>query len=260
MKAYEIKDSRTGIGILLYFEKSKTFIIELRDDLDEWTAPLLFSGPVKKKIFTMPRDISKAWVEERIIPCDRQNINDILTNHHLKEYDALRLLELSQGRCAQDDLIVRKIDNLPDYVTDRMERNVVDVVVMDENRGLCFFADDTVRIVELKVLDGFDRIKNNAGLLESGRVGCGGYYVTFNDSIDYPASVFYEKGRLIPLTRDDFITFMSKNVLDTTQSCRLLNCSRQNLSYLVRQGSIQAAKPDVNGNLYLKGDVIKNTW
>ena len=80
MKIYEIKDYEdgTGKGVLLYFEKAKEFLIELVEDMDEWTAPLLFSGLVKKGIFTVPRDLSRAWVEERIIPSGRQNINYIL--------------------------------------------------------------------------------------------------------------------------------------------------------------------------------------
>ena len=46
MKAYEIRDyeSEENVGVLLYYEQEKNFIIELKDALDEWTAPLLFSG------------------------------------------------------------------------------------------------------------------------------------------------------------------------------------------------------------------------
>ena len=104
MKAYEITDSERSedIGVLLYFEKEKTFIAELKDTLDEWTAPLLFAGLVKKGIFTMPRDIALAWVRERVIPPGRQNIDAILSHHHLKEYDEMKLLELSVGKCCED--------------------------------------------------------------------------------------------------------------------------------------------------------------
>ena len=46
MKSYEILDEANyiNIGVLLYYEKVKEFIIELNDSLDEWTAPLLFTS------------------------------------------------------------------------------------------------------------------------------------------------------------------------------------------------------------------------
>lgn len=48
MKIYEILDeeNRSSVGVLLYYEKKREFIVELQESLDEWTAPLLFSGLV----------------------------------------------------------------------------------------------------------------------------------------------------------------------------------------------------------------------
>ena len=96
MKIFEINDEADNlfIGNLLYYEKEKTFIIELSDELDEWTAPLLLTSFVKKGIYTIPRDISFLWVQERVIPSGRQNIGSILTHHKLKSYDEMKLLEL----------------------------------------------------------------------------------------------------------------------------------------------------------------------
>ncbi len=58
MRVYEIydEDNQIDIGILLYYKKNKLYIIELRTELDEWTAPLLFTSFVKKGIYTIPRD------------------------------------------------------------------------------------------------------------------------------------------------------------------------------------------------------------
>lgn len=82
MKAYEIRDyeSEENVGVLLYYEQGKDFIIELKDALDEWTAPLLFSGFVKSEIYTISRDISQAYGEigeyfeifmERMLLCQK---------------------------------------------------------------------------------------------------------------------------------------------------------------------------------------------
>ena len=58
MKSYEIIDTEEhrSVGILLYYEKKKDFIIELQENLNEWTAPLLFTNLVKKGIYT-----DEAW-------------------------------------------------------------------------------------------------------------------------------------------------------------------------------------------------------
>jgi len=52
----------------------------------------------------------------------------------------------------------------------------------------------------------------------------------------------------------------TNNLLDTSDSCTLLNCTRQNVSYLAKRSQLTPAKENVNGNLYLKGDVLRNMW
>ena len=67
MKSYAIYDEEldrvTPIGYLFYYEKAEKFIIELCRDLDEWSAPLLFQGLVRKGVYTMPATIARMWVE-----------------------------------------------------------------------------------------------------------------------------------------------------------------------------------------------------
>ncbi|WP_035793702.1 hypothetical protein [Butyrivibrio sp. AE3006] len=277
MKIYEIVDegNNISIGVLLFYEKERTFIIELQEGLDEWTAPLLLTSYVKKGIHTIPRDISLLWVKERIIPSGRQNIGSILNTHRLKEYDEMRFLELSNGRCSQDSLYIKKLDELPTYVINRQNRNLSDCTPIRDSSLLCFFADNTVRKTNLgnlfetkdKVIDIYPSIKSEIDkilrypdLFSSCKVGTGGYFVSFNDSIDIPSSLLYDTGELIPLTPDDFFSFAKKNLLDTTQCCDILECSRQNISYMVQQGQLSPIKENVKGNLYSYGEVLKNKW
>ena len=263
MKIFEIIDNGFEVGVLLYYEKEKTFIIELKEELDEWTAPLLFSGFVKKGLFTIPRDASLLWVRERVIPSGRQNISAILANHKLKEYDEMKFLEISGGKCSQDNISLRRINAIPEYVAKRTEMHLTEVFTSGDDSLICFFADDTIRKVELKRLSNvceIDKILKNMQLFETCKVGTGGYYATFNDSIDIPADVLYKEGVLLPLTEEDFVAFLCKNVLDTSQTCELLGCSRQNVSYMVKQGQISPVREDVMGNLYLKGNVLSNKW
>lgn len=264
MKIFQIIDEENAllVGVLLYYEKARTCIIELPEYLDEWTAPLLFTSYVKKKIYTIPRDISFLWVKERVIPSGRQNIKAILEHHHMQVYDEMKFLEISEGRCSQDSLYIRKAEHLPDFVVKRQQKNIVECVMCENHTLLCFFADEILKKIELKKIDieDLNKVINNERLYQSGKVGTSGYFITFNDSIDVQASVLYKAGETIPLKLSDFKMFVQKNVLDTTESCNLLECSRQNISYIVNQQRLVPVKEEVRGNLYLKGDVLRTMW
>lgn len=276
MKIYEIIDeeNKLSVGTLLYYEKERTCIVELQEYLDEWTAPLLFTSHVKRGIFTIPRDFSFLWVHERVIPSGRQNIKDILNTHHMKSYDEMRFLEISEGRCSQDALYIKKADHLPEYVIKRQQHNITECIFLNDCTLLCFFADGSLRKIPLDELkstisdpvnffdpaDDLNKVLRNEKLYRTGQVGTGGYFVTFNNSIDIPAGALYKAGVEIPLSLEDFNTFVQKNILDTSQSCDLLECSRQNLSYLVNQKRLTPVRENARGNLYLKGDLLKSKW
>lgn len=265
MRIYEIRDEDDNIevGILLYYEKSRSFIVELMEGLDEWTAPFLFASYVKRGVYTIPRSDSLAWVRNRIIPPSRQNIGMILKNHHLKEYDEMKFLELSEGRCSQDSLYIKAVKELPGYVCRRQSHNLTECGILGKRKLLCVFADDTVKKIDLSRLTGIKdvyKIVNNEALFASCKTGAGGYYITFNNSIDIPAGVLYKEGNKISLTGSELFSFARNSFADTTEACDILKCSRQNLSYMIKQGYIVPIKEDVKGNLYLKSDIDKNLW
>lgn len=263
MKMFEMIDSEENIsiGCLLYYEKEKSFVIELQDCLTEWTAPLLFAESVKQNIYTISRELSFLWVKERIIPSGRQNISSILANANLAEYSEIDLLERSKGKCSQDYIFLRKIDYIPEFVEKRMQRNLKECVICDGACLLCFFCDGSVRKIDLYNLndiDGMEKILSNESVYRSGHIAAGGYCVTFNDSIDIISSRLYEEGISIPLALDDFLCFVKNNMVDSTESCAILECSRQNLAYLVAKNKLLPVKKDVKGNLYTRGNVLSN--
>ena len=69
-----------------------------------------------------------------------------------------------------------------------------------------------------------------------------------------------EAGVVIPLKLKDSKRLYVKNVLDTTESSNLLECTRQNISYLVNQQQLEPIKEEVRGNLYLKGEALSTRW
>lgn len=261
MKIFELIDGEEhiSIGCLIYYEKEKSFVIELQDNLTEWTAPLLFAQAVKHKRFTVSRELSLLWVKERIIPSGRQNISSILANARISNYNEIDFLERSKGRCSQDDIFLSKLDSIPSFVAKRMQCNLREYVFCGGTSFLGFFKDGTVRKIDLSKLsgiEGIDKILSNEKVLQSGHIAVGGYCVTFNDSIDIMANQLYTAGVAIPLSLDDFLCFVNNNIVDSTESCAILECSRQNLSYLVSKDKLTPVKKDVKGNLYTKGNIM----
>ena len=293
MRAYEIIDGeeKISVGCLLYFEKSKSFIIELREELDEWTAPLLFADKVKHGTYTIGRDLSRAWVNERVIPLGRQNIDSILSNARMQSYDEMTLLDKASGRCSQDNMYIKRLSLIPPFVENRMRHNLVECVPCKGYSLLCFFADGMVRKVGLSGLlsgatnsdnagngaadmnvsnredvgasaariNAFDirKVMSNDEVFESGHIAAGGYCVTFNDSIDIDASLLYESGVEIPLSMDDFKSFLRLNIVDSSECCEILDCSRQNLMNYLSKDQLVPVKKNVKGNLYTKGNVYE---
>lgn len=95
---------------------------------------------------------SKIWVEQRIVPPDRQNIGEILRDNHLKEYDEYALLMLAMGRCAQDDYYLVPIDEkaLPEEITKRFSKRIEDVLPLEDHCLLVFFRDGAVKKCDLQ--------------------------------------------------------------------------------------------------------------
>ncbi len=265
MKSYAIYDedlNRTAaIGYLFYYEKAASFIIELCKDLDEWDAPLLFQGLVRKGIYTVSKDISLLWVRERVIPSGRQNIGSILKNHKLKEYSEVALLCLSKGRCSQDSCYIEEVSEeaIPENIKDRRRKNVLECFPTEGKQLVCMFKDNTVRKVDLaKLVDKYKDVSyvlKNKELLDSVKVGIGGYSVSFNESIEIQTSDLRTSGLLLPLTANDFFSFVRRNVVDATDACDMLQCSRQNLSYLVKERKITPIIYGTKENLYVKGEL-----
>ena len=267
MKSYAIYDKglerTSAIGYLFYYEKSKSFIIELCTDLDEWEAPLLFQGLVNKKIYTIPRDISLMWVRERVIPSGRQNLGSILRNHKLKDYNEMTFLALAKGKCSQDQCYIKEISekDIPLEIKGRMQKNIRECFPTEGNQLVCLFKDDEVQMVDLSLLceqhKDISHVLANRELLDTAKIGPGGYSIIFNDSIEIEVCDLRKIGQNLPLRLKDFLRFINRNIVDTTEACEMLQCSRQNLSYLVKEDKIKPTIYGTKENLYLRGDIEK---
>ena len=267
MKSYGIYDEELSqskpIGYLFYYEKAREFVIELSSVIDEWQAPLLFQGLVSRGTYTIPKEVALMWVQEKIIPSGRQNIGEILKRHKLKEYSEIALLSLSNGRCSQDACYIKEMNekDVPKDIKDRWLNNVLECFPTESGDIVCMFRNNSTRLVKLdKLLDKYKEVSyvvRNRELLESVQVGVGGYSISFNDSIEIAAFDLNRVGELLPLKAGDFYGFVQKNVVDTTNACLMIECTRQNLSYLVREKKLSPIIQGTKENLYTKGEISR---
>ena len=270
MKVFAICDKsdygKKVIGYLKFYEKSNAFIIELCSGLTEWEVPVFFSEYVRKGLYTIPGNISMLWVKERVIPSGRQNIGIILRNHKMNEYNEMKMLLASKGKCSQDECYIREIkyDDLPEEIRMREGNCVTECFVSEDDCIICLFADNSVRRVNLNALLNryakLYHVMQNRKLLETVRTSVGGYSIVFDSAVEVNASTLIEKGELLPLAAGDFKRFATKNLVDTAEDCELIDCKKKNVAYLTKKERLQPIKPGLKENIFYRGDVEKNVW
>lgn len=268
MKIFAIKSDSTGekvLAYLIYHERAKQFSIELPDAADEWETPLLLSSFAKRGVRSINPYWSMEWVRQRIIPPDRQNIGMILKENGLPEYDEYKLLVLSGGRCAQDDCYIERMnrDSLPDEIRSRALKRIDDVVPLSENRLLVFFRDGSVKKCGIESLANarhFVPILCNEVLFSSVKVQTDGIGVTWGEGLEIPAESLYASGEKRSLTHEDFKSYAAACITDTEGACALLDCTRQNISDLVKKGKLHPLHVFSSGYIFLLSELRQRMW
>lgn len=282
---------RKDLAWLFYYEREKMFFTELPDDADPWETPLLLSSFAERGEKTVGSYWSLRWVQQRIVPPDRQNIGMILRDNGLKEYDEFGLLMLAMGRCAQDDCYLAEIQeaDLPESVRQRFLKRVEDVLPLENPQSencqsgsqqpeslqpgsckaencqtekrqlLVFFRDGTVKKCDLgDYFAGhpeFRILAERKHYFERVRPQTGGYGVTWDVNLNISDEELNRMGTEIPLTAADFKNYVMRNVINTAEACDLLGCSRQNINDLVKRGKLHPVKVWERNTLFWKNEV-----
>lgn len=267
MRVFAIKDESLSnariLGYLIYYETPKAFYIELPDEADPWDTPLLLDSFVRRDERSVGSYWSRIWVEQRIVPQDRQNIGQVLRENDLAEYDEFSLLMLSQGRCAQDQCYLEELrgGELPAELVERWRHKVEDVVPLDSARLLTFFRDGQVKIVDVRQCaekhptckpyiesdERFDRVE----------VQPDGYGVMWSERAMIPDHELYDCGSPVPLSLRDFCRFVQVRVISATEACGILDCSRQNIDDLIKRNKLHPIRTDSKYKLFLKSEVAQ---
>ena len=270
MRIFAIKnesDFDNTAAYLFYYEKKRKFFIELPDDADEWKTPLILSSFVRKKQKTVNSHWSKIWVQQRIVPPDRQNLGQILIDNNLSSYDEFSLLMLSNGRCAQDDFYLEPVqfDELPEEIKRRNSYKIDDIMPLENQKLLIFFSDGTVKVCDIKRM--VDKNSSLEKLLtihpeyfEKVRLQVGGYGVFWDENMTISDSELFENGKTVPFSKEDFCSFVSNRVVNTAEATEFLGCSRQNIDDLIKRGKLKPIKETEKGKLFLKSDIEKREW
>ena len=270
MKIFAIRDEtdakKKDIAYLFYYERDKRFYIELPEHADPWDTPLILSTFLKRGETTINAYWSGIWVQQRIIPSDRQNLGQILKENGMEGYDEFQLLMLADGRCAQDDYYLAPIreEDLPVPFLQRFQKKVEDVVPLAENQLLVFFRDGNVKKCDtgafLKSEPRFSRVWKNESIFRSVGIQPGGYGVYWGEELNVPDQMLYDCGKDVPLSLDDFRSFVESRVVNTAEAAELLACSRQNIEDLIHRKKLHPVKVSSKNKLFLKSEILQRKW
>ena len=261
MKIFSINDEsnpfKENLGYLLYYPQSRVFIIELREDIPVRYFPLFLEHFARNKQYTIDSRWSEKWVEQRIIPRDRQNLGAILRDNHLKDYDPFRLLQLSRGRGAQDDCAVMpvSISDIPDWLNQRLKEKIKTVIPLPDYRPVAASYDDSVRIAKIKDLitdvPQLLHLRNTPELYHNATVEAGGNRICWGTNISVSLPVLQRFPKLSDFSWQDIKHVISFQVIDTTEACRILDCSRQYIHQLEKKGALSTITPHSKNHMFI---------
>lgn len=111
MTRYAIKRNNRNkiVAILNYDEKTKSYTIDIPENVSSKETPFMMSLFLKKGIRKMDSEWSMKWVQSRVIPSSRQNIGEILRVNGMRSYDEHKLLVKNEGRSCQDEFYIEQM-------------------------------------------------------------------------------------------------------------------------------------------------------
>ena len=266
MKIFALRDeTNEEAGTLAYLEchgRPKSFFFEVSPEADAWDLPFILHEFVQRGNYTVNNVWSTCWVCSRLAPPERQNLGEILRANGLSEYDETRLLALSAGRCSQDGcyLVPASQEKLPAWYRERERSRLSDVYVLGNFRLLACLATGELAVCDMrKLLEGrrpFARVLADAETFARACLLAGGHGVGWGSRLEVSAQELKDGAEALSLTADDMAKVAQQALCDTAETMRLLGCTRQNVSDLVRRGKLTPLKATGKNALFLRADVL----
>ena len=263
MKLFAIKDDsmprETILGYLIYYENHKAFYIELPDGADRWDTPMILSSFAARGQYHVDSYWSRIWIQNRIVPQDRQNISQVLHDNGLKEYDEFSLLMLSMGRCEQDDCYLEELpsDALPELLVNRWKTKVEDISPMEVPNMLVFFRNGLTKVICIKDLETPAIAPHLVSQARFNRaeVQPDGYGIYWNDLAALDFRELFRHGVTVPISLSDMNRYVQNRIVSASEACNMLDCSRQNIDDLMRREKLHPIRTDTKYKLFSKAEV-----
>lgn len=266
MKILALRDSNDitnqNLAYIIYYELEKRFYIEIADEVSKKQLPIslfIYMQDDKRSLNSLQ---SYEWLKQRIIPSERQNIVSILRDLHLNEYDEYRILTFNEGRCSQDDcyLVLINQDDLPDYIVNRFSNLIEYFIHLNDSKLLVFFKNGRIKRCDLKNIikdDRFSSLINDYSRYEDLKLQAGGHGISFDDNLIIESSILYQKGFDLRITSNELYDVFKKLLISTNEACEILDCSRQNISDLVKRNKLIPFKQTNKDTLFLISDILQ---
>ena len=235
LKIFAIKNKTKTYGYLFIDLENDDCYIELNEGLDDY--PVFFDIFIRKNKYIIESYWTRKWIEERVIPADRQNINDILRDNGFPYYNELLMIIASKAHSSMDDNFLEEIKykNIDNIVIERRKHLIKDFIYLKEkNKSIVFFENDESRIINLKT-------KNNKPFINS----FGSELISTSTEF-YSYDEIYRNGEDIPISYNDLLNYINDNILSTNKIKTEFDYSRQYVNKLKKEKKIY----ELNDNLY----------
>ena len=266
MRIYALRDEEGSasedLAFLECYERPRSFFFELPPDADPWAMPFILHEFAQRGTHTIDATWSLRWVQSRVLPPERQNLGEVLRENGLSDYDELRLLELTEGRCSQDACYLVPLTSyeLPAWYAERVSRRLTDVFALSDFRLMGLFrSGEVVWLSARELLDdrrAFARILRDEGAFRRAVLQAGGHGVQWGERLAISSEELLHAGNSLPLSAEDVALVARQALCGTNEVAQLLGCTRQNVSDLVRRGKLPVCKADGRMQLFLRSDVL----
>ena len=138
----------------------------------------------------------------------------------------------------------------------RLDKKVIDVMALEDYKTLVFFKDNKSFVIDVKRACGenrlFGNILRNEELFRNVRVSPGGNGIEWGEQRFISADEIRSQGKESPISYDDIKGFIKDRLVDSAETAKILNCSRQYIKQLADKERLSAVREGANSNIYMK--------
>lgn len=238
MKIFSIRNKKYIYGYLFINDKYDDCYIELNEGLEEY--PIFFQSFINKNKYTINSYWTYKWINERIVPYERGNINSILKDNKIPYYNELLLLISSKGNSSMDDNYIEEMKEsaLDDKIKNRMEYHIIDFIPLD-HQLIAFLKNNKSYILD------------NINEKEIPFLSIFGNEIIYNSKDRYDYLFIRDNGKEFPLSYNALLHYINNNVVTSKEIVDQFGFSRQYLNSLKKENNILS----LNNGLYILNSI-----